>query len=227
MTVGLIHPSRGRAKRSYANVMNWIRKAGPRQLQLMDIHVYLSIDESDPDRAEYVRLYCDDQVWFDRSVSTLVLINNNTSVVEATNAAAKVCASDILIYLSDDFDCPDNWFEKVVSQFDTDKPMLLKVHDGLQHFDTPVLTIPIMNYELYKKLGYFWHPEYKSMFVDQDLYETTKRIDAIKYAPDLVFMHNHPCVGRCEDDAIYQRSAANWDQGKTIFAKRKLENFPI
>jgi hypothetical protein len=227
MTVGLIHPSRGRAKKSYANVMNWIRKAGPRQLQLVDIHVYLSIDESDPEKEEYIRLYGDDQVWYERSVFFSLLVSNNTSVVEATNVAARIASCDILIYLSDDFDCPDNWFVKVVSEFDTNKPMLLKVDDDLQAFDAPVLTIPIMNYELYKKLGYFWHPEYKSMFVDQDLYETAKRIGAIKYTPHLVFPHNHPCAGKGADDEIYQRSAANWDQGKAVFAKRKLENFPI
>ena len=68
----------------------------------------------------------------------------NSSVVEATNRAAKYAKGDILLYLSDDFKCPDNWGASIYQSVKDFGPVwLLKVDDCLQQFEVPVLTIPI------------------------------------------------------------------------------------
>jgi len=210
--ISLIHPSRGRAKKPHANTIERIRKAG------CDVECIVSIDADDPTWNEYVKTY----------YPYTVNINNNKSVVEATNVAAKRAKGDILVYLSDDFKCPDNWGVKITSEFvGVKKPKLLKVDDCLQRFSVPVLTIPIMNRLLYDRLGYFWHPEYRSMFVDEDLYWTATKLGALKMAPQLKFQHEHVSIGKAENDETYRRSAANWDQGKKLFAQRKAMNFPL
>ena len=144
---------------------------------------------------------------------------------------------DILVYPSDDFKCPENWGLLLLHEFyelragtlasDPELPALLKVDDCLQKFDVPVLTIPIMNRALYERLGYFWHPGYRSMFVDEDLYWTARKLNALKMAPHLKFPHEHPANGKAADDETYRRSAANWDQGKAMFAQRKAQGFPL
>lgn len=183
----------------------------------------VSIDESDPQRSLYEELYQDYMAF--RSLDKL-LINPNTSVVEATNVAAKASDGDILIYLSDDFACFENWGGEVVSRMELNKPMLMKVDDMHQKFHVDVLTIPIMNRTLYNELGYFWHPAYKSMFVDQDLYHTVKNLDALMLCPELKFEHRHHCAGLAQNDETYKRSAANWDSGKELYRQRKQQNFP-
>lgn len=218
--ISLIHPSRGRPQKAFANDMKWISCAG------VNVEVILTIDSSDAWRSyfdlyppypsdavtDYVRMYMGD----------------HKSVVEATNRAAKESKGDILVYLSDDFDCPDNWGKLIEKEFEgVTGPMLLKVDDCLQKFDVRVLTIPIMNRALYERLGYFWHPEYKSMFVDEDLYWTCKNNGWLKKAPHLKFPHNHVSIGKAENDETYRRSAANWDQGKAVFARRKAAGFPL
>jgi hypothetical protein len=116
----------------------------------------------------------------------------------------------------------------VLKEFEgEDRPLLLKVDDCLQKFEVPVLTIPMMNRKLYEKLGYFWHPEYKSMFVDCDLFETVKKMGALKNAKHLKFEHQHVSVGKAPDDETYRNSAKNWEQGKALFAKRKAMGFPV
>lgn len=209
--ISLIHPSRGRPEKAFTTSALWMARAG-----MGNVEYISSLDSDDPLGHEYFK-----------SGLTNVIINPNASVVEATNHAAKISTGDILIYLSDDFDCPENWGPLILKEFeDTKGPVLLKVDDCLQNFHVPVLTIPIMNRQLYDKLGYFWHPGYKSMFVDEDLYWTAKKHNALKLAPHLKFPHNHVSVGKAPDDDTYRRSAANWDQGKALFAQRRAAGFP-
>lgn len=216
--ISLIHPSRGRAEKSVENVRNWKRKSG----LINDVEVIVSIDSGD---TNYYGVYEE----FNHPLHRVSIIqSDNKSVVEATNRAAKEAKGDILIYLSDDFDCPSNWGPLVMKEFEgVEGPCLLKVDDCLQPFHIPVLTIPIMNRALYERLGYFFHPEYRSMFCDQHLFEVCNKNRWIKNAPHLKFQHNHVSVGKAPDDETYRRSAANWDHGKALFAKHKAMGFPI
>lgn len=220
MLVSLIHPSRGRAQKSFDTYNRWLERAG------VVVEVIISVDSSD-DWKSYFDLHvpCPEHPI---GSYTRLYMNDNDSVVRATNVAARHATGDILIYLSDDFDCPDNWGQLVEKEFaDTTAPRLIKVDDCLQPFRVPVLTIPIMNRALYEKLGYFWHPDYLSMHVDCDLYETVHRIGALKMCPHLKFEHKHVSVGKAEDDETYRRSAANWKQGEMVFNERKKQGFPV
>lgn len=211
MKITLIHPSRSRPEKALQTSTEWLEKAG------VECEYILSLDEDDPKVDEYFE-----------NIKGSKILSNNTCVVEATNKAAKVSKGDILLYLSDDFRCFDNWGVSVMREFEQEsRPLLLKVDDCLQQFSVPVLTIPIMNRALYEKLGYFWHPEYKSMFVDEDLYWTAHKLGAMKMCPHLKFEHAHVSVGKAQDDETYRRSSANWEQGKGVYHRRKAQGFPI
>jgi glycosyltransferase involved in cell wall biosynthesis len=208
MLISLIHPSRGRPEKAYSNYINWMHKSSGGGVE----HI-LSLDSDDKTLKDYRRL-------FDKYI-----VNDNTCVVEATNHAAKKAKGDILIYLSDDFDCPNEWDLKIINKVKGKTKFLLKVDDCLQKFSVPVLTIPIMSRQLYQDLDYFWHPDYKSMFCDCDLFETCK--PWMINAPELKFPHLHPANGKAENDDTYKRSSAHWDQGKAVFKRRKALKFPI
>lgn len=212
--ISLLHPSRSRAQKSFNTAKKWIEKAG------CDVELIVTLDNNDPSRFEYTRLY--------QYENALVISSDNTCVVQATNRAAIEAKGDILLYLSDDFDCFDNWGIAVQKEFEgVTEPKLIKVDDMLQPFHVAVLTIPIMNRELYERLGYFWYPEYMSMFVDEDLYWVARKLGALKMCPHLKFHHQHVSIGKAENDDTYKRSSANWDQGKQLFSRRKAMGFPI
>lgn len=218
MKISLIHPSRGRPHKSYETAMRWAERAGGK------FEIIVSIDDSDPCKKEYMDSY---RFGLDKCYGWHVLVNNNQSVVEATNVAAKHATGDILIYLSDDFDCPENWADAVVREFyGATGPRLVKVDDCLQPFHVRVLTIPIMNRALYERLGYFFNPQYKSMFCDEHLYHVAAKLGALKMCPHLKFEHKHVSVGKAEDDETYRRSSANWNQGKELFELHKKQGFP-
>jgi glycosyltransferase involved in cell wall biosynthesis len=213
--ISLLHPSRGRPYQSDMNSRHWFKKTE------VEVELICAVDSSDEKKWLYEKVYGD-----------TCHIFPSENVVEATNFAAQKATGDILVYLSDDFRCPDNWGELILKEFENEnRPLVLKVHDGLQKFDARVLTIPIMNRMLYDKLGYFFHPSYKSMWVDCDLFETCQAIGAIKSARHLEFPHHHHSNPnqeiRSERDEIYMRSEANWNQGLEMFQRRKAERFQI
>lgn len=218
MKISLLHPSRGRPEKAFRNYMVWKdRQSGNHEVE----HI-MSIDSSDQSKHKYAEYFR----------YSRVIVNDNDCVVKATNHAAIESTGDVLIYLSDDFMCPVDWDELVVKEFENEnRPLVLRVNDTLQRFDTPIITIPIMNRQLYARLGYFWHPSYKSMFVDEDLYWTSTSIGAVKNCPHLIFPHHHhsnPDVNKkAEWDETYRLSEANWDQGKETFRRRKEERFKI
>jgi glycosyltransferase involved in cell wall biosynthesis len=173
----------------------------------MAVEHILSIDQTDPCVSEYLK-------YFPRAI-----IGDNANVVQATNRAAKEAKGDILVYLSDDFDAPFAWDEFLRQQLgDGSEKILLKVDDGLQPFENEVLTIPIMTRALYQELGYFFYPEYASMWVDVDLYYTCAPY--IKRCPQVTFQHNHYCNGKAVKDETYTRSEGNWNQGLDVFTRR-------
>lgn len=223
--ISLIHPSRGRPDKSVSNACEWVAKAG------CSVELVLSLDDSDPTYKRYDKAYTNIHLLSEYEGYDFTyqeICKDNTSVVQATNEAAKVARGSILVYLSDDFKCFDNWGVAVKKEFEgVSHPLLIKVDDCLQNFAVPVLTIPIMNRQLYERLGYFWHTEYKSMFVDEDLYWVSRKLNAIKYCPHLKFEHHHVCNGKAQDDETYRASAKNWDQGKEVFLRRKAEGFPV
>ena len=207
MTISLIHPSRGRPELGSQTAKKWVSSAG------VPVQHIFSLDSSDPTHGAYE--------WLD-----LCLINDNTCVVEATNVAAKEAIGDILIYLSDDFDCFPDWGKVIEKEVKDFSPLwLLKVDDCLQGFEVPVLTIPIMSKGLYQRLGYFWHPEYRSMFCDEHLFWVCRKLGVLRNAPHIKFEHKHASVGKAPNDETYIRSSKNWDQGKALFAKHKSQGF--
>lgn len=221
MVISLLHPSRGRPIKSLNTSEYWLNMSG-----LEDVELILSLDRSD-DWRTYSNTY-EPLSSLSRYPIVRMFLNDNTCVVDATNYAAKESKGDIIIYVSDDFKCPDNWGQLILKEFEgVTEPMLLKVDDCLQKFETPICTIPIMNRALYERLGYFWNPEYKSMFVDEDLYWTCKNNGWLKLAPHLKFPHEHYSNGKAEHDETYKKSEANWNQGKAVFQKRRALGFPV
>jgi glycosyltransferase involved in cell wall biosynthesis len=206
MVISLVHPSRGRPEKAYITANNWIRLAGGCALE----HIF-SLDSSDPFVNEYKAI-------------DKVIINDNDCVVQATNHGASVATGDILIYLSDDFECPNNWAE-TIKALPYSGEFMIKAHDGLQDFRSQVLTIPIMSKALYQKLGYFFYPEYKSMWVDVDLFHVCERLGVIKYHRELLFQHNHYCNGKSTKDDTYRRSDGYWNQGKEVYNRRERKGF--
>jgi hypothetical protein len=65
------------------------------------------------------------------------------------------------------------------------------------------------------------------MFVDEDLYWTALKLNALQLGSHLKFPHEHHSLGKAVNDETYRRSEANWNQGKATFSRRKAAGFPL
>jgi len=212
MRITLIHPSRNRPEMAHANYLNWIAKSEAHNSgnsKIIIEHI-LSLDLDEPRYDDYVRLF-----------GAHHIVRENTSdgyVVGATNAAAQYATGNILIYLSDDFDCPQHWDRLIVERLKGLKMAGLEVSDAYQT-NRNLLTIPIITRDLYDKWGFFWHPDFKSMFCDNFMFEQIKREGIIVEAMDLVFEHKHHSRGLMVKDETNSRSEAEYNNGRLIFNK--------
>jgi hypothetical protein len=157
----------------------------------------------------------------------VLITTRSTNMVEATNEAAKVSAGQILILVSDDMWSPELWDERILHKFEMiDGPGILQVHDGIT---SKKMTIPIMNREAYAKLGYMYHPDYVSLFADDDLRATALTHGMYYNATDILIEHRHFSIGKAKYDKTYQseNSRTAWRKGEKIFFERAKLKFPI
>lgn len=211
MKITLIHPSRSRADKALKAFDEWKSKAKYKD----NIEYLLSIDSDDPSLNEYINLFTN---------KARIIIGINNFVVQATNRAAKLATGDILIYVSDDFGCPQNWDDEIIKTV-TGKDIFAVEVDDCYQTNRNLLTIPIISKSLYEANGYFFHPEFKSMFCDNWIFEEAKRkYNCLVEARHLKFEHRHYSLGKAAHDDVYKRSEAHYQEGKKIFNKLATEH---
>jgi len=201
MTISLLHPSRGRAYKSFETISKWLRCAGS------NVELVVSIDTDDEQKDEYIKLY-----------GEAVIINDNKSSVEAVNKAAQASTGDLMIVVSDDTDCFEGWANMILSAVSDKKDFVLKVNDGIQKW---IITMPILDRVYYDRFGYIYHPDYKHMFCDTQFTHVADILKKVIWRNDISFPHNHYSTRRSQRDAISERADATINHGKEVY----LRNF--
>lgn len=201
--ISLIHPSRSRPAKAFEAARNWVTKAGE------EVEYILSLDIDDPVR--YLNPYGQ------------TIINNNRSAVDAINQAAKVSTGDILVVMSDDFDCPLDWAKEIRKITEGKTDWILKTSDGTQGW---IITLPIMDRTYYNRFGYIYYPEYRHMFCDTEL-SAVADLTGRRITSPLVFKHNHYSVTKEDRDEISVRADNTWQQGEKLFIERYKHNFGL
>lgn len=209
--ISLIHPSRGRPEKAKATFDLWMGNASGKN----DIEYIMSVDLSDPKIKEYQRLS-------NQMPGTKWAISDNRNLVEAANAGAIHCKGNLLILISDDFECPKNWDEIILKAVKNKSDFVLKTADGLQ---PELVTLPIMDRVYYERQGYIFYPGYQHMFADDDLTVKAKSEGKLIARKDIVFKHRHHVTGATEKDDINLKAELTWDQGKELYSKRLQNNF--
>lgn len=226
-----IHPSRSRPHKAHATYQNWLSKAVDKNIQWI-----LSLDNDD----RFLQSY---KGQFDCEI----LINHNRNLVDAVNRGIPFIKGDLVVVVSDDFECPQNWDQKLTlsiprvegfTQMNEDgsftstfehykKAVAIYINDGYS-FGRRLMTLPILSKPLIDKLGYIYYPEYTGMFADNDLYEVCEKLGVL-ITKDFLFQHNHYTNGKAQNDATYQRhnNKNSWQIGENLIKRRRAMNFSI
>lgn len=213
--ISVIHPSRNRADIALEVLLNWFHKAD-------DYFEYiLAIDSDD----EQVRQYTDQLGRFDREYGcqSKCIIGEHRSAIHAINESARHATGDILIVISDDFDCPLSWDTKLIKAVEDKEDFCVKTKDGIQ---PTLMTLPIMDRKYYERFGYIYHPDYIHMYSDQEMTAVAHMLGR-NLDVDLLFPHNHYTTKKFKKDSISVRNDATYPQGKKVFDSRLRNNFGI
>lgn len=209
--ISLLHATRGRPAQAWRTRMEWLRSA------------------SNPDAIEHIfAIDIDDFASYPLTNARCVVNQHNAGCVGAWNKAAESCTGNILVQLSDDWKPFQGWDEAIIQAIgDTSKPKVLAISDGFRKDD--LLCMAIITRPRYKEQGYFFHPEFFSMFSDNWFsYKAAQDGVIIDARKDIVFEHVHPAFGKAESDAIYERSNDQYHYltGQGIF-KRLTSNIGV
>lgn len=207
MKISIIHPSRSRAAHATDTYRHWIQNSK------QDVEYILSIDSSDPDHEQYYAFMPD----------TKIVESDNHNVVEAANAGAKHATGEIIVLVSDDFQCFNGWDVAVVRALDG-KSGLLKTFDGVQKW---IVTLPIMTRDYYEEQGHIYPPQYKHLFPDTHITHVADLKKKLIVRNDIMFNHDHHSKHKSPKDEVTKKADSTWAHGEHEYLKACKAKFGL
>lgn len=210
--ISCIHPSRSRVLQALATAKAWIGRANNPPEYI------LSLDEDDKSLNDYKMAF--------RGMNVRIIVGKNRSAIDAINKAAEVSKGDILVVVSDDFDCPVNWDRDLFKHTQDKTDWIAKTDDTVQYW---LITLPIMDRVYYNRFGYIYHPDYLHLFVDTHM-TCVADLLGCKIEIPMTFEHRHYSLGRTDSfkkDEISVKADNTWSQGERLFLHFAKNNFGL
>jgi glycosyltransferase involved in cell wall biosynthesis len=219
MNFSIIHPSRERCGRAREAVIHWLDNfSGENSLEYI-----ISIDSDDQQRQCYIELCTEFNIQ--------LIINNNRSLVDASNNGCELATGDCFVLVSDDFGCPLNWDKLLQSKIEKSglETYGVLINDGITGVDTQIMSLPIISKTLFEKIGYIYHPDFFSLWADNALLDVVNLLNCKINATDLIFEHHHYSVGKSKKDHTYARenSSQAHKMGQATYHRLKARNYDL
>lgn len=185
-------------------VLNWV--------------MILSVDSDDS-----VTLNSDEfkHMQWDKRVSIHVGMSKNK--IDAINLDVPTSGWDILVNLSDDQVFTVKSFDTIIAQCGADE--FLHLPDG--YVNERLATMSIMGIDYYKRFGYIYHPDYASLWCDNEQMEQAIKLGCYKYINEHIFTHEHPAWTGEKPDAQLEHTQKFYRQDQRTYNRRKSLNFPL
>ena len=156
-----------------------------------------------------------------------VIAYGQEGVCKAWNAAAAKATGDIFVIVDDDFEPCFGWNEVIRSYLANGADIL---HVGDAHRKDGLICHPIISRKYYETIGYVWHPNFKSVYCDN---EFTTRAKAWGYVDatdggkiDLGFIHKNPSQNYGVEDEVAKisNSKERYTHGKALYERLLTNN---
>jgi hypothetical protein len=157
-----------------------------------------------------------------------VVYGTSNSKIHAVNRDIELINDwDIVLLASDDMTPKvkgyDNIIRNKMKEFYSDTDGILWFNDG--HMGNKLNTLCILGKKYYDRFGYIYHPEYKSVWSDNEFMLVGNLLGKQTYFEQVIIEHEHPDWGYGSRDEIHQINSKNENQDKLLFTKRKDNNF--
>lgn len=155
-----------------------------------------------------------------------VITGTSTSKINACNRDMSpdvVSKYDIFILASDDMIPQEEGWDLTICET---MNSVFPCFDGVLHFNdgftgNKLNTMCILGREYYKLFNYFYHPEYISLWCDNEFTEISQERNKCYYENKILFKHEHPTNIKSRPDALYIKNESFNDSDKSTFYRRK------
>jgi hypothetical protein len=159
---------------------------------------------------------------FDKNTDKISAINNH---IQENEFDVVVCASDDMVPKVEDWDmhisqAMSTWFPDL---------------DGCVHFNDgntngKLITFSILGRKLYDHFGYIYHPDYKSLYCDDEFTHEVRRLGKEKYIDNVIIAHEHysieGTINSGDFDYAAQKTLYYSGRDQSVFNERKRLGFP-
>ena len=136
---------------------------------------------------------------------------------------------DIVILVSNDMEPQIDGWDEILRQsmlkYYPDTDGALWFNDGYQ---PRTCTLTVFGKKYYDRFGWLYHPDYHSLFCDNEQTEVGLASGKLKYLELVLFKHEHFANNpRVKRDALYDRNEALFNLDKVTYERRKAQGFPL
>lgn len=157
----------------------------------------------------------------------------NTEKISAINDHIPDKGWEVAVVLSDDMvPKAHSWDNEIAIAMQKHFPG----NDGCVWFDdgshsaSELITLSIMGYELYKNFGYLYHPDYKSLYCDNEFTDVMKYHGRAVYVNKKIITHEHWSIEGSENhnqvDIAVQKTLHYSGRDAQVYERRKALGFP-
>ncbi len=136
---------------------------------------------------------------------------------------------DILVLMSDDMVCQvrnwDNLLREEMKKYYPDKDGVLWHNDG--YTGSKLNTMCILGKKYYNRFNYIYHPEYASLWCDNEFMEVANILKKQTYLDKVIFKHEHPANNNGKVDNLLRHNETFFHKDKETYLKRKSNNFGL
>lgn len=207
----MIVPSRGRPQNVVDLIDEWTKVTGD------NAELLFALDKDDPTLEQYKRVLAPA---FEVELPVDVVVGTRRRLGGTLNKVAVERAGRYRAvgFMGDDHrPRTEGWDERFVAALDELGTGLAYGNDLIQGAALP--TAVAMTSDIVQTLGWMVPPGLVHLWIDNAWLELGRRIDRIRYLPDVVIEHMHPLVGKAPSDAGYQEvnSSAQFESDRRAF----------
>lgn len=179
-----------------------------------DYHILVSADSDDPTMQDA-----------ESSDKVTVMYGVSKSKIDAINRDLPFNDWDILVNISDDmvFTC-EGFDLEIIEAFGNNFDQFIHFPDG--HTDIRLCSLSIIGRDYYERFGYIYHPDYVSLWCDNEALEVAQELGKWKYIDKLIFEHKHPAWTGAKADDLLIKTQQYYRQDNRTYLRRKACGFP-
>jgi len=161
-------------------------------------------------------------IWYDHNTEKISAINDH---IDGVDFDILVCASDDMVPQV------ESWDKEISEAMQEHFPDL----DGCVHFDDgntngELLTFSILGRKLYERVGYIYHPDYKSLYCDDEFTQVVRKMGKEKYIDKVIITHEHYSIEGTQNEGHFDLAAQKTlhysGRDHYVFQQRKDLGFP-